>query len=73
MCGGSPKIEAPKPAPPPPPPPPPQPPVVMSPLQTAVEPETTQAADRKRKGRDSLRIDLTSTAPASASGLNIPV
>ena len=73
MCIGSgPSIKAPDPAPPPPPPAPPAPPTVTAPLQTAVDPTTTQATERKKKGRDSLRIDLTNTSPSSASGLNIP-
>lgn len=66
MCGGAPKIEPAKPAPAPPAPPPPETPI---PVQTAV-PNTT---DKKRKGRDALRIDLASTVPSGSSGLNIPV
>lgn len=71
MCGGSaPKVEAPKPAPPPPPPPPPPPAIV--PVQTAADSTPTQSGEKKRRSRDSLRIDLTNTAGAASSGLNIP-
>lgn len=66
MCGGAPKIEPAKAPPAPPAPPPPETPI---PVQTA----TPSAVDKKKKGRDALRIDLASTVPSASSGLNIPV
>lgn len=70
MCVGSaPKVEAPR-AVPPAPAPPPAP--DLSPVQPAVE-DATPSTERKRKGRDALRIDRTSTAPSGSSGLNIPL
>ncbi|CAB4139431.1 hypothetical protein UFOVP347_24 [uncultured Caudovirales phage] len=57
-------------APPPPPPPPTQNALMIEPA-SGTSPDA--AINRRRRGRESLRIDVQSVPSASGNGLNIPV
>lgn len=60
---------------PPSPPPPPAPPAPSAPDFKPLEPakDETPRDRRKKSGRNSLRIDRTTSVPGYGSGLNIPV
>lgn len=69
MCLSSPKAPPPAPPPPPPAPPAPVPELKLSKEDPSMD-KSVNALNRKGRGR--LRIDMTDTKQADATGLNIP-